>query len=149
MDTTTSIGAYMINYRLNNKIVALGLVFAACCSVLGCLNAEGPKISEKKCIPCRGGVPALKGDDLIVLLQELQEDWQIVDEHLLEKEYDFEDFISALAFAVKVGELAEENQHHPTIVLSYGEVRILLWTHKSEGLTESDFILASKIDLLN
>lgn len=103
-------------------------------------------LSKKHCVPCRGGVPPLKGEELIKLLKKLGNHWKVIDEHHLEKEYTFHDFKEALLFTNKVGEIAEEERHHPDILLSYGKVKIQLWTHKIDGLTESDFILAAKCD---
>ena len=80
--------------------------------------------------------------------KELKEGWKVVDEHHLEKEYRFTDFKSALAFTNRVGGLAEEEGHHPDILLSWGKVVIQLWTHKINSLSESDFVLAAKIDAL-
>lgn len=106
------------------------------------------KLATKECVPCRGGVPALAGEPLHALLRELGGGWSLVDEHHLEKEYEFEDFRQALDFTVKVGELAEAQNHHPDILLSWGRVRITIWTHKIDGLTESDFVFAAKSDAL-
>ena len=103
-------------------------------------------LSKKKCVPCTIGVPPLKGEQLQALYQHLQHGWKIVDEHHLEKEYDFPDFQSALDFTNQIGAIAEEEGHHPDIYLAYGKVKILLWTHKINGLSESDFILAAKCD---
>lgn len=103
-------------------------------------------LSNKKCIPCQGGVPLLKGHALLELQQQLGNDWKIIDEHHLEKEYLFKNFREALAFTNIVGALAEGEGHHPDIFLSYGKVKIQIWTHKVDGLTESDFILAAKIE---
>ncbi|MEE3162876.1 MAG: 4a-hydroxytetrahydrobiopterin dehydratase, partial [SAR324 cluster bacterium] len=72
--------------------------------------------------------------------------WQIINEHHLEKEYIFADFRQALDFTVKVGEVAENQGHHPDIYLAWGKVKLTIWTHKIDGLTESDFILAAKAD---
>jgi len=72
----------------------------------------------------------------------------VVDEHHLEKEYRFKDFRTALAFTNRIGELAETQGHHPDIFLSWGRVRLAIWTHKINGLTESDFIFAAKADIL-
>ena len=105
------------------------------------------QLSAKQCVPCRGGVPALKGDEIKPLLAELQ-GWDVIDEHHLTKLYPFPDFAQGLAFVNRVGELAEEQGHHPEIFLTWGKVRIDIWTHKVGGLTESDFILAAKIDAL-
>jgi 4a-hydroxytetrahydrobiopterin dehydratase len=106
------------------------------------------ELAQKECIPCKGGVPPLKGQELNELLDKLGGGWRVVDEHLLEKEYRFKDFRSALAFTDKVGELAETQGHHPDIHLSWGKVKLTIWTHKIGGLTESDFILAAKADTL-
>jgi len=103
-------------------------------------------LSKKKCIPCSKDTPPLRGVEMLQFFKELKEGWKVVDEHHLEKEYRFTDFKSALAFTNRVGALAEEEGHHPDILLSWGKVVIQLWTHKINGLSESDFILASKID---
>ena len=105
-------------------------------------------LARKACVPCRGGVPPLAGPELADLEAALGGGWRAVDEHHLEKEFGFEDFRSALDFTNRVGELAEEQGHHPDIYLSWGRVRTQIWTHKIDGLTESDFVLAAKIDEL-
>ncbi|MFI5342747.1 MAG: 4a-hydroxytetrahydrobiopterin dehydratase [Chlamydiales bacterium] len=104
------------------------------------------KLSNKKCVPCRKGTPPLKGPQLTEWLKQLGNGWNIIEEHHLEKEYLFPDFRQALAFTNRVGEVAEEEGHHPDILLSYGKVKIQLWTHKINGLSESDFVLAAKCD---
>ena len=104
-------------------------------------------LADQTCVPCRGGVPPLAGDELERLLAELGPNgWRVVGHHHLEKEYGFPDFISALAFVDRVGEIAEEQGHHPDLHLAWGKVRIEIWTHKIDGLTESDFVLAAKCD---
>ena len=103
-------------------------------------------LAQKTCIPCRGGVPPLKGEELDALQEKLGNDWQIINEHHLEKEYMFADFRQALDFTVKVGEVAENQGHHPDIYLAWGKVKLTIWTHKIDGLTESDFIFAAKAD---
>jgi len=105
-------------------------------------------LANEKCIPCRGGVPALKGEELAALARELGADWRVVDEHHLEREFRFPDFAQALAFTNKVGAIAEEEGHHPDIYLAWGKVRVTIWTHKVDGLTRSDFVLAAKIERL-
>ena len=105
-------------------------------------------LAAKTCVPCRGGVPPLEGDELTGLRERLGGGWRVVEEHHLEKEFRFDDFRSALGFTNRVGELAEEQGHHPDIHLSWGRVRIEIWTHKIDGLTESDFVLAAKVDEL-
>ena len=104
------------------------------------------ELAQENCIPCRGGVPPLKGEELDALQEKLGNGWQIINEHHLEKEYIFADFIQALDFTVKVGEVAENQGHHPDIYLAWGKVKLTILTHKIDGLTESDFILAAKAD---
>jgi len=103
------------------------------------------KLAEKTCKPCQGGALALKGDALTTLNKELDR-WDIINEHHLEKEFTFDDFKQALDFTNKIGEIAQRQAHHPDIELSWGRVKITIYTHKIDGLTESDFILAAKID---
>ncbi len=105
-------------------------------------------LSQEKCVPCRGGVPPLKGSDLAAVQRELGSDWRVVDEHHLEKEFRLRNFAEALAFTNKIGAVAEQQGHHPDIYLAWGKVRVTVWTHKIDGLTRSDFVLAAKIDRL-
>jgi len=109
------------------------------------MDSKG-ELGERHCIPCKGGIPALKGEEIVELMEKLGNDWNVQEEHHLEKEYPFPDFKSALSFTNRVGEIAEEEGHHPDILLKWGKVKITLWTHKIDGLTESDFILAAKCD---
>jgi 4a-hydroxytetrahydrobiopterin dehydratase len=106
------------------------------------------ELAAMDCIPCRGGVPPLQGKEIEQLQEKLQGDWEVVNEHHLTKEFSFPDFRQALDFTNKVGELAEQQGHHPDIQLSWGKVGVTIWTHKIDGLTESDFVLAAKIDRL-
>ena len=106
------------------------------------------ELAAKECVPCKGGVPPLKGNELKALLEKLGGGWRVVDEHQLEKEYPFKNFREALDYTNNVGELAEAQGHHPDIYLAWGKVKLTLWTHKIDGLTESDFILAAKADTL-
>jgi 4a-hydroxytetrahydrobiopterin dehydratase len=109
---------------------------------------EFSALADRACIPCKGGVPPLEGEELAAMTAALGGDWTVVDAHHLEKEYRFDDFRQALAFTNRVGELAEEQGHHPDIHLSWGKVRLDIWTHKIDGLHDSDFILAAKADRL-
>jgi 4a-hydroxytetrahydrobiopterin dehydratase len=104
-------------------------------------------LASKTCVPCRGGVPPLRGAELEELASQVP-GWEVVDEHHLWKEFRFANFREALDFVNRVGELAEEQGHHPDISLGWGRVGIRIFTHKINGLTESDFILAAKIDTL-
>ena len=105
-------------------------------------------LAAKTCVPCRGGVPPLRGQELASLHQQVPE-WQVVSEHHLVRQFKFPDFKQALAFVNHVGGLAEEQGHHPDIFLTWGKAEVTLWTHKVNGLTESDFIMAAKIDELS
>jgi 4a-hydroxytetrahydrobiopterin dehydratase len=109
---------------------------------------EMSTLAQKECVPCKGAVPPLKGPELARLAGELGGGWQITCEHHLEKEFKFKDFCEALAFTNKVGQLAEAQGHHPDIYLAWGKVRLTIWTHMIDGLTESDFVLAAKADRL-
>lgn len=102
-------------------------------------------LAGRVCVPCRGGVPPLQGSELHKLAEQLT-GWDVVAEHHLRKSFEFKDFRDALAFVNRVGQLAEEQGHHPDISFGWGRAEITIWTHKIDGLTESDFILAAKID---
>lgn len=103
-------------------------------------------LANRKCIPCTGTIPPLPHDQQDQLIDQLGNSWQLIDRHHLEKSYKFKNFKEALAFTNLAGEVAEQANHHPEIVLNWGRVDIRIWTHKIDGLTESDFILAAKID---
>jgi len=106
------------------------------------------ELADKDCVPCRGGVPPLKGEALAELQRKLGNSWEVINEHHLEKVFAFKNFRDALAFTNRVGELAEQQHHHPNVAVSRGRVKVTIWTHKIDGLSESDFILAARIDLL-
>jgi 4a-hydroxytetrahydrobiopterin dehydratase len=103
------------------------------------------QLADKVCVPCKGGVPALKGEALASLSHEVP-DWKIIDEHHLHRAFKFPDFQKALDFVNRAGAIAEEQGHHPDILLGWGKAEVTVYTHKVDGLTESDFILAAKID---
>ena len=105
-------------------------------------------LADRDCVPCKGGVPPLKGEKLQEISKQLAhpEKWKIIGEHHIVRSFKFSDFKSALAFVNRVGAIAEEQGHHPDINLAWGKVEITIWTHAIDGLTESDFILAAKIE---
>lgn len=103
-------------------------------------------LAAKHCVPCKGGVPPLRGDDLTLNLERLGHDWQLVGEHHLEKLYKFPDFKTALNFTNAVGAIAEDQQHHPDLYLTWGKLKVEIYTHKIDGLTESDFVFAAKVE---
>ena len=106
------------------------------------------ELAERQCVPCRGGMPPMKGDEITEMSSQLP-DWQVVNEHHLQRSYRFKDFRESLDFVNRVGELAEEQGHHPDICFGWGKADMTIWTHKIDGLTESDFVLAAKIDKLH
>ena len=136
--------------RSNPLSAAPGLAAFPFVLVLAPRSARiGPmsELATKTCVSCRGGVPPLKGAEL-ASLQKQVDGWNAIEEHHIMKAFRFPDFREALVFVNRVGELAEEQGHHPDILLAWGKVEITTWTHKINGLTESDFILAAKIDQL-
>ncbi len=107
------------------------------------------KLAQTKCVPCQGGVPPLIGKKLEEWKLRLDTEapgWELRDAKHLQKEFKFKDFKTALGFVNEVGEIAEAEGHHPNIELGWGFVRILLWTHAINGLSDNDFVMAAKID---
>ena len=105
------------------------------------------ELASRSCVPCRGGAPPLRGEQLLSLGRQVPA-WEIAAEHHLRRVFKFPDFRTALDFVNRVGALAETEGHHPDILLTWGKVEITLWTHAVDGLTENDFIMAAKIDRL-
>lgn len=110
------------------------------------MTNTGCDLANGRCVPCRGGVPPLRGAELDKWVRRIDAGWSLVDEHHLERAYAFKDFRTALAFTNAVGEIAEAEGHHPELVTTWGRVTVRIWTHKIDGLSESDFILAAKTD---
>ncbi len=106
------------------------------------------ELATKTCVPCKGGIPPLGSAEIATLRAELDSAWEVIAEHHLRREFKFPDFRTALAFTNQVGAIAEDQGHHPDIYLAWGRVEITIWTHKIDGLHESDFILAAIIDRL-
>ena len=105
-------------------------------------------LAERDCVPCKGGVPPMRADEISVLLEEIP-GWEAVNGHHLIKTFTFKNFADALAFVDRVGAMAEEQWHHPDLHLAWGKVTVEIWTHKIDGLTESDFVFAAKCDQLS
>jgi 4a-hydroxytetrahydrobiopterin dehydratase len=103
-------------------------------------------LAQRTCVPCRGGVPPLTSEQIAPLLAQV-EGWEVVDNHHLAKRYDLEDFAQGLELVNRIGAIAEEQGHHPDLYIAWGRVEVKIWTHKINGLTESDFILAAKCDM--
>ena len=108
------------------------------------------ELDEMKCEPCRGGMPTLTDEEIDQFYRELQL-WSVVEKEgikRLERSFVFDDFAQALAFTNKVGQIAEEQGHHPDILTEWGKVTVSWWTHKIQGLHKNDFIMAAKTDIL-
>lgn len=103
-------------------------------------------LADNKCVPCRGGVPPVEPARAQELLGQLGRGWQLNKDGHLERLYTFPDFAQALAFVNKVGAVAEAEGHHPDLLLAWGKCKVEIWTHKINGLTESDFFMAAKAD---
>ena len=105
-------------------------------------------LAGKHCVPCEGGVPPLDPREIERLKTEIP-GWQVVGGHHLFKAFSFPDFRTALDFVNRTGAVAEAEAHHPDLLLSWGRVEVKIFTHKINGLSENDFILAAKIDSLH
>jgi 4a-hydroxytetrahydrobiopterin dehydratase len=103
-------------------------------------------LADQQCIPCRGGVPPLPRARIDELLAQLDKGWSLNDAGHLLRAYEFQDFATAMAFANEVGDIAEDQGHHPDLHVGWGRCAVEIWTHKINGLTESDFFLAAKAD---
>ena len=103
-------------------------------------------LTSKKCIPCSGGIPPMDDQQITKFLKSLGNNWQINNQKHLFKSFKFQNFIQAVEFTNKITEIAEKEGHHPDLHISWGECNVEIWTHKINGLTESDFYLAAKID---
>ena len=104
-----------------------------------------PNLADQKCVPCRGGTPPLTREQIAPLLTQL-DGWQLEDDKKLIKTFKVKDFVAAVDFVNRITPVAEAEGHHPDLYVRWGEVRVYLWTHKIDGLTESDFYMAAKID---
>ena len=105
-------------------------------------------ITEKKCVPCQGGFPPLNKNEINNFIKEIDVDWEVHGNRELQKEYVFKTYKEAMIFANSIAALAEDEGHHPFIHINYKTVRLILFTHKINGLHENDFILAYKCDEL-
>jgi 4a-hydroxytetrahydrobiopterin dehydratase len=105
------------------------------------------KLAKKRCVPCEGDAEPLYPEQAEELLKQLSDEWMLIDQcRMLARTFTFKDFKQALAFANKIGEIAEEEQHHPDLTVGYGNLGVELTTHAIGGLSENDFIVAAKID---
>ena len=109
------------------------------------MGLSGMGLAKRSCIPCKGGTPPLTLEQAVEFLGEIP-NWELVGAARLERHLSFTDFAQALAFVNAAGKICELENHHANFELGWGQVGIQIWTHKINGLTESDFILAAKID---
>ncbi len=103
------------------------------------------RLAEKKCVPCRGGTPPLPPERVAELSAEVA-GWRVLENKRIRKTFRTKNFATALELVNRIGAIAEAEGHHPDLTLAWGKVSVELWTHKIDGLTESDFIMAAKID---
>ena len=106
------------------------------------------RLSEKKCVPCEGGVSPLTYEQIAPYCEQISSDWKLVENKKIRREFRFGDFREAIRFVDRAADLAEQENHHPDIEIHWNKVILILWTHAIGGLSENDFILASKIDEL-
>jgi 4a-hydroxytetrahydrobiopterin dehydratase len=107
-------------------------------------------LTQFKCVPCRGGDPPLDAAEIATLTPEIPE-WNLVEKDgipRLERSFKFKNFVEALGFTNQIGQLAEEEGHHPALLTEWGRVSVSWWTHKIKGLHRNDFIMAAKTDQL-
>jgi 4a-hydroxytetrahydrobiopterin dehydratase len=108
------------------------------------------KLSQQTCVPCRGGEPQVTDEEITELSKQIP-DWKLIEVDgmkRLRREYKFKNFANALAFTIAVGNLAEEQDHHPRIITEWGKVTVIWWTHVIKGLHRNDFIMAARSDML-
>ena len=103
-------------------------------------------LADQNCVPCKGGVPPMGHEQAGELLRKLDDGWTLNSKGHLERTYEFPNFVDAIAFANRVGEIAEAQNHHPDLHVAWGKCTVEIWTHKIHGLTESDFYFAAKAD---
>lgn len=103
-------------------------------------------LTEKRCKPCEGETQPLTSEETARYMTELPEGWHVVGGKKIQKEFLFADFVKAMAFVDAVADVSESEGHHPDIHIHYNKVSIELWTHAIGGLSENDFIVASKIE---
>jgi 4a-hydroxytetrahydrobiopterin dehydratase len=111
-------------------------------------SIRGEDLARRQCVPCKAGIPPLAPDRVESLRRQISRDWKLIDGHHLEREFRVKDFRQALALANRFGEIAEGQNHHPDLLVSWGKLRLTLYTHAINGLHENDFILAARIDAL-
>ncbi len=128
----------VVIFVFSQKILEEGLSFEY-------LLIKMTDFTKKHCEPCRGGIPPLTKEEIKERMAQLEE-WEVKDDHHLIRSFAFPNFKLALDFINKVGQIAEQEGHHPEFCFTWGKVTISIWTHKIDGLHDNDFILAAKIN---
>jgi 4a-hydroxytetrahydrobiopterin dehydratase len=105
-------------------------------------------LSKKKCIPCEGGIPSLTEKEIKEYIKDISADWKVTDNNRISREFFFVSYRHTIDFINKIADIAENEGHHPVLHIYFGRAVVELWTHSINGLSENDFILASKIDKL-
>jgi 4a-hydroxytetrahydrobiopterin dehydratase len=103
-------------------------------------------LSKKKCIPCEGGIPPLTDKEIKEYIKDISADWKVIDNNRISREFFFVSYRHTIDFVNKIADIAENEGHHPVLHIYFGRAVVELWTHSITGLSENDFILASKID---
>lgn len=111
-------------------------------------SIRGEDLAQRQCVPCKKGTPALERERIESLRRQVSPDWAVIDGRRLEREISLKDFRQSIGLANRIGEIAEGQNHHPDLLVSWGKLRITLFTHAIGGLHENDFILAARIDAL-
>ena len=101
---------------------------------------------NKKCVPCQGGIPPLEKQEIEKFKHLVDSNWKVIGEKKLEREFEFLQFLDGIKFTNKIAELAESEGHHPYIHINFKIIKVILFTHKIDGLHENDFLMAAKID---
>jgi len=104
------------------------------------------QLAQQRCAPCSGNTPPLEGEELDALQEQLDADWTVVEEHHLEKEFTFDSYLDVIDFVNTIAHVALEQEHHPDIRFTFDSVNVTIWTHKIDGLSVNDFILAARIE---
>ncbi len=103
---------------------------------------------NKKCVPCQGGIPPLEKQEIEKFKHLVDSNWKVIGEKKLEREFEFSQYLEGIKFTNKIAELAESEGHHPYIHINFKIIKVILFTHKIDGLHENDFLMAAKIDKL-
>ena len=103
---------------------------------------------NNKCVPCQGGIPPLEKEEIEKFKHLVDSNWEVIEEKKIEREFQFSQYLQGIKFTNKIAELAEYEGHHPYVHINFKIIKVILFTHKIDGLHENDFLMAAKIDKL-